>query len=66
MTPASQPSLDRCVATHDAVHRHYVSLPGKTEESWEQNVAKNPARFNQVWRHLLRLPASDTPPPQSQ
>lgn len=50
---------------HEAVRSHYLSLPGKTEAGWAE-VVVSPAKYNRVWRHLLRLPASDTPPPLSQ
>lgn len=43
-------SLDR-VAT--AVREHYLSIPGKTEEGWDE-VTSDPNKFNLVWRHMLR------------
>lgn len=51
-------------ATAEAVKRHYLSLPGRTEAQWQEHVLNHPGRFNRVWRHWLRLPASDDPPPE--
>lgn len=63
MTPATQQYLDHCKTTYAVIRDHYLSLPGKSIEGWEQNVASNPQRFNQVWNHLLHLPPSNNPPP---
>lgn len=48
-------------AVHEQIRAHYLSFSGKTEAGWIE-VAKNPAKFNQVWRHLLKQWASDSPP----
>lgn len=50
--------------TNDEIRAHYLSLPGKTEEGWAQ-VKLDPAKYNRVWRHWLKLPAGDTPPARS-
>lgn len=46
---------------HAAIRAHYLSLPGKTEDGWKE-VAKDPAKFNRVWNHMLGLPPNDKPP----
>lgn len=47
---------------NDAVKAHYLRQ-GRSEMQWEE-VSGNPSRFNQVWRHALRLPPDITPPPK--
>jgi len=47
--------------TDSRIRAHYLSLPGKAEEGWRK-VKQNPANYNRVWRHMLKLPAGDTPP----
>jgi len=47
--------------TNSQIRAHYLGLPGKTEDGWRA-VKQNPAKYNRVWRHMLKLPAGDTPP----
>jgi hypothetical protein len=47
--------------TNARIREHYLGLPGKTEEGWAA-VKQNPAKYNRAWRHMLKLPAGDTPP----
>lgn len=52
-----------------AIHAHYLSLPGKTEEGWAE-VLMDPRKYNMTWRHMLKhacgqadLDISRFPPP---
>lgn len=47
---------------HTAIKAYYIGQ-GNTEQQW-QAVSANLAKFNQVWRQMLRLPSDDAPPPK--
>jgi len=56
-------------AVSAAIHAHYLSQRGKTEEGWVE-VLKDPRKYNLTWRHMLKhacgqhdLPISSFPPP---
>ena len=56
---------------HAAIRRHYLSLPGRTEEDWRNVVMQDHTKFNQVWRHMLHkrckmpyLEINTLPPPK--
>ena len=56
---------------HAAIRRHYLSLPGRTDEDWRSVVMRDVTKFNQVWRHMLNkrcnmpyLEISTAPPPE--
>lgn len=50
----------RAAKTYERIKHFYLGA-GRTEEQWAE-VAQNPAKFNRVWRKMLRLPAGDMPP----
>ncbi len=56
---------------HAAVRRHYLSLPGRTEEDWRDVVMPDVTKFNKIWRHMVKtrcgvpwLEISTLPPPE--
>lgn len=53
--------MDKAAIIHEAIKAHYLSQ-GRTLEQW-QEVAKDPSKFNLVWRHALRIAKDTTPPP---
>lgn len=40
-------------AVSAAIHAHYLSQRGKTEEGWGE-VLKDPRKYNLTWRHMLK------------
>jgi hypothetical protein len=54
--------LERCRRIYDGVRDFYLTLPGRTEDGWNQ-VRGNPAMFNKVWRKALGLEVRAEPPP---
>jgi hypothetical protein len=54
--------VNRFAQINAAIKAHYIGQ-GRTEEQWE-TVSGDPAKFNQVWRHALRLAPDTTPPPK--
>ena len=55
--------LERHQRIHAAVRDFYLSLPGRTEESWKE-VTGDPRKFNKVWRKALGLEIIGEPPPE--
>ena len=53
--------LTQAERTNSQIRSHYLSMPGKTEDG-RVAVKQNPAKYYRVWRHMLKLPAGDTPP----
>lgn len=54
-------AMPEAEANYQRIKRYYLSR-GRTEAQWLE-VAKDPRKFNRVWRALLRLPPSNDPPP---
>ena len=62
--------MDNSHDTHAAIRRHYLSLPGRTEDNWCGVVVHDVTKFNQIWRHMLKtrcgvpwLEINSSPPP---
>lgn len=51
----------RAERNYRRIEAFYLSK-GRSEEQW-QAVSQHPAKFNRVWRVMLRCPAGDSPPP---
>lgn len=53
----------RHAAVHAAVKARYLALPGRDEAGWLESAARDPRKFNRLWRLALGLPLSGDPPP---